>query len=288
MLSTSWRHSADGAGYAAITRRPQAIDASELHAKRGEHLADVVVQLAREVLPLLFLRGHELLRELAHQMFGFFRHGPLVLGSALEDAEPDDGSERDDQAKGEASPYEPVQLAAELGVPARDLGALDGVVGVVQLFDLRGDREDRFAPRKHFPPQEAGALADLLDERPIEEWVEGLPVVVELRLEARNPLVLLRTPARQRAQVGDRRDVVLAELGQALAVDRGVLALGVEEVVSDEDAREVHVGAQPAELGLDVALVRVELVELRVDLLGPVRRRQHDTTTSRIPVCSAR
>ena len=110
--------------------------------KRGEHLADVVVQLARQVLALLFLCGHELLRELPHQMFGLFGHGALVLGSALEDPQPDDGGERDDQAEGEASPHEPVQLAAELGVPARDLGALDGVVGVVQLFDLGGDRED--------------------------------------------------------------------------------------------------------------------------------------------------
>ena len=185
---------------------------------------------------------------------------------------------------------ETMQLAAELGVPARDLGALDGVVRVVQLFNLGSDSEDRLAPGKHFAAQEAGALADLLDERPVKERIEGLPVVVELGLEAGDPLVLLRTSARQRPQVGDRRDVVLAELGQALAINRGVLALGIEKVVADEDARQVHVGPQPAELGLDVALVRVELVELSVDLLRPVRRREygHDDQQEQPPEAERR
>ena len=38
---------------------------------------------------------------------------------------------------------------------------------------------------------------------------------------------------------------------------------------------QVDVGAQAAELGLDVAVVGVELVELRVDVLRLARRRQH-------------
>ena len=57
--------------------------------------------------------------------------------------------------RSEASPEEPVELAAELRVPARDLGALGGEVGVVQLFDLLGDRQHRLAPRQHLAAQEA-------------------------------------------------------------------------------------------------------------------------------------
>ena len=179
----------------------------------------MIVQLARQVLALLLLRRDELLRELAHLAFRLFRHRALVLGSALEDAQPDDRGQRDDQAEEQAAPESrrssPRNAACRRVTSARWIG----VVGVVELFDLRGDGEDRLAPRQHLAAQEAGALADLLDERPVEERVEGLPVVVELRLEARDPLVHSRPAvATERAQLVDRRDVVLAKLGQPLAI----------------------------------------------------------------------
>ena len=195
----------------------------------------MIVQLTRQVLALFFLRRHQLLRELAHQVLGFFGDLALVLRTSLENAQADNGGQRDDETKDEASPEEPVQLGAKLVLPARDLGALDGVVGVVQLFDLRGDRQDRFAPREHLAPQEAGALADLFDERPVEEWIERLPVLVELGLEAGDALFALRTAFGNGAEIGDRRHVVAAELGQTLAINRRVLALRIEQVVADED-----------------------------------------------------
>ncbi len=39
----------------------RSLHAPELHAQPGEHLRDVIVQLARQILPLLFLRIHQLL-----------------------------------------------------------------------------------------------------------------------------------------------------------------------------------------------------------------------------------
>ena len=100
-------------------------------------------------------------------------------------------------------------------------------------------------------------------------------VLVQFCLEAGDALFVAGPASRERAEIGDRREVVLAERGQLLAIERRALALGVEEVVADEDAREVEIGPQTAELGLDLALVRVELVELRVDFLGAIRRREH-------------
>ena len=93
--------------------RAQAVDAAELHAQRGEHLPDVVVELARQVLAFLFLGGHELVRELAHQVLGLFSHFALLLRAPLEHAQSDDRRERDDETEEEAAPDEPVQLACE-------------------------------------------------------------------------------------------------------------------------------------------------------------------------------
>ena len=50
----------------------------ELHAQRGQHLADVVVQLARQLLAFLFLGRDELLRELAHAALGFLGDAALL------------------------------------------------------------------------------------------------------------------------------------------------------------------------------------------------------------------
>ena len=61
--------------------------------------------------------------------------------------------------------------------------------------------------------------------------------------------------------------LVLPELGQLLAIFGRSLARDVEQVVADEDARQIDVGSERAQLGLDVAVMRVELVELGVDLL---------------------
>ena len=51
----------DGRRDLGVDRTAHAIDSSELHPERREHLADVIVELARELLALFFLRGHELL-----------------------------------------------------------------------------------------------------------------------------------------------------------------------------------------------------------------------------------
>ena len=73
-----------------------------------------------------------------------------------------------------------MEIVAERGMPPRDFGALLGQIRVVQLLDFLRDRQDRFAPRHHLAPQKAGAAEDLFRRRPVEERIEGLPVVVEL------------------------------------------------------------------------------------------------------------
>ena len=64
-----------------------------------------------------------------------------------------------------------------------------------------------------------------------------------------------------------------------------MLPLRVEQVVADVDAREVDVGSQLPELGFEVPLVSVELVELGVDFLRAVRGREdrHDDQEEQTP-----
>ena len=73
--------------------------------------------------------------------------------------------------------------------------------------------------------------------------------------------------ARQLPELAERRAIGLAEGRQPLAILGRALACRVEEVVAHEDAGEVIVGTQLTELGLHFLVVRVQLVELRVDLL---------------------
>ena len=122
----------------------------------------------------------------AHLLLGFLRATALLVSERRSSTRSRmTAVQRDDEAEEQAAPEQPVQIAAERRLTARHLGALRREVGVVELLDLLRDRQHRLAPRQHFAAQEAGALADLLDDRPVEQRLERLPVVVELRLEAR-------------------------------------------------------------------------------------------------------
>jgi hypothetical protein len=90
MVSTRLRHSA------------KAIDAAELHTKGCEHLADMVVELTREVGAFRLLRGDQLLRELPHVPLGFFSGRALLVRLALQSAEPDHRCHRDSNTQQEA------------------------------------------------------------------------------------------------------------------------------------------------------------------------------------------
>ena len=70
----------DGPRHRRIAGVAKPVDGPELHAERGQHLADVVVQLAREFRAFLLLRGDKLLRELAHLPFGGLGLGALLVG----------------------------------------------------------------------------------------------------------------------------------------------------------------------------------------------------------------
>jgi hypothetical protein len=167
-----------------------------------------------------------------------------------------------------------VQAALEAREPARDFGPLRRQVGVVELLDVPGDRQRGLATGQHLTAKEPEALRRLFDRGPVEQRLEHFPVVVELRLEVVDTDPLFRA-GHQGAQLQQRGHVVAPELRQALAVIRCVLALGIEQIVTDEDARQVHVGAEPAQPGIDLTMMRVERLELVVDLVGAPRGSQH-------------
>ena len=81
MLSTSCRHSATVVAERDVRGLADAFDAPELHPQRRQHLADVIVQLARQLAALFLLRRHQLLRQLAQLLFGFLRAFLLLLRS---------------------------------------------------------------------------------------------------------------------------------------------------------------------------------------------------------------
>ena len=158
---------------------------------------------------------------------------------------------------------------------ARDFSLLRGKVGIVQLFDFLGDRQHGLAARQHLAPQKPGALTDFFRERPVEQWIERLPILIEPLLQADNALVAFVARSSQIPQIGDRGQVHPPEFFELLAIFGSVLASGVEQVVAHEDAGQMHVGAQAPQLRFDLAMVSVDLIDLRVDLLRSSRRREH-------------
>jgi hypothetical protein len=56
---------------------------------------------------------------------------------------------------------------------------------------------------------------------------------------------------------------------------RGILRGWREQVIADEDAGQMHVGTHRAKLRFDLAVVHVQLVELRIDFLRPLRCGEH-------------
>ncbi len=199
----------------------------------------MIVQLARQVPALFFLRVDELLRQLAHLTFRFFR-------ALFEDAQPDDDDQRHDEAEEHGLPEQPLQVVAERRVAPVDLRALRLEVRVVQLLDLLRDRQHRFAPRHHFPPQERGAPRRIFSAGvQSNSGIERLPVVVQLGLQAGDPIVA----ADQRLELVERGHVGAPEFGELLAVLGRALARDVQQVVAHEDAREVDVRPEPPEVG---------------------------------------
>ena len=174
-LSTRCFDSATAAPTGVSPGGARALDSAELHPQRGEHLRDVIVQLARQVLALFLLRRDQLLRKLPHLAFGLLRALALLVRPPLEDAQPEHGAQRHREAEEHALPEQPMEVVVERGVPPGDFGALRVEVGVVQLLDLLRDGQHRLASRHDFAPQETRTPYDLLGRRPIEERIESLP-----------------------------------------------------------------------------------------------------------------
>jgi len=79
--------------------RPATFDAAELHAQGREHLGHMVVELARQVLPLVLLRRNEPLRKLPQLPLGLFSDRTLFFRPALEGAQAEDSDERNADAE---------------------------------------------------------------------------------------------------------------------------------------------------------------------------------------------
>jgi len=216
----------------------------------------MVMEFARQVTPFLLLGLHDLLGQQPHLGFG-------TLRSVLEEAQTQNDDQCDDQAEQHRLPSEPVEIAAERGMALRDFRALFRQIRIVQLFDLLSNRQHRVAPRHHVAAKESGTFDDLLSRSPVEQRVECLPVILELRLKAGNLVV----PIHQLPEFGEGRHVRLPEGGELLPILRRFLSRDIEQVVADEDAGQIDIGSERAQLDLDVAVMCVELVELDVNLL---------------------
>jgi hypothetical protein len=122
---------------------------------------------------------------------------------------------------------------------------------------------------------EAGAEIELFLLRPVEQRIERLPVRVQLRVKDLEAGGVLTPAGHQLAQLRERRRVRAPELFEPLAVFGRALARRVEQVVAHENPRQVHARAQAPQVGFNLVVLLVQLVELRVDLLRLLRRRQH-------------
>ena len=165
-----------------------------------------------------------------------------------------------------------VQLAAEAGILTLDFVALRDQILVVELFDLGRQFEDGLTAGQDFAPKERGAVVDLFCDGPVEERLESLPVRMEIGFEAADAGFVFAAPLGDLVQFPERRPVAFSKLRQLRTVFRRALANGVEQIIADEDARQVNVGPQRLQLAFDFPMVCVQLVKLDVDLLRPVER----------------
>ena len=135
-------------------------------------------------------------------------------------------------------------------------------------------RQHGLAPRQHFAPQEARAVHDLLDA-PSNRTAD--------RTSASSRRASLRGSPRGRDPRAGRCDAQLldAHAGcrcaapEVAAIFGRVLAGVVEQIVADVDARQMDVGPQPAQHRLHVAVMRIQLIQLGIDVLRLARQRQH-------------
>ena len=93
------------------------------------------------------------------------------------------------------------QLAAKRRLLPRDLGALRGEILIVELLDLlRRSPAPRGAAASTSRRRNAGAVVDFLDDRPVEQRLEALPVVVEVGFETPDARFVLAAPLRAMSQ----------------------------------------------------------------------------------------
>ena len=127
--------------------RADPLDAAQRHPQGSQHLADVVVQFARQLAALVLLHRDEPVREMAQMCLRVLGPALLLLGAALRQPQAEHGSEGHDRAEQDALPEQPPQVVAERLLTPRDGGTLRRQVGVVELLDLLGDGQHGIAAR---------------------------------------------------------------------------------------------------------------------------------------------
>jgi hypothetical protein len=224
------------------------------------------VELPGEVFAFGFLGADEELREAAHFAFGDFEAAVLDFGAGFDEVEAEAGAECDDNANGHGEPEAPAEEAAELELLGGDLGALEGDVLVIKSFDVAGEIEDGVAAGENVAAKEGGTEVELLAGSPVEEGFKGFPVVVEVGLKTGNAFAL--------GGAGGGMEFFEGMAGGFAEADKAIARGGagemrvIEEIVADEDAGEVNVGAETLELHGHIAMDGVHLVELDVDITG--------------------
>ena len=195
----------------------------------------------------------------------------LLLGAAFEHADSDDGNDRHGEAQREAGGQRCAQVLMQLAlaVGRRLLLRLQGA-GVDRL-DFGGDPHHLIAARHNLAAQKAVTI-DV--GRAVEQRRVRAPVFVELA-----PQLLIRPRigfAQQGLELADQLfafEVVRHEPRAILRRRRR----GVEQVIARENARQMHARAHPPQPRLDVAIARIEAVEMRVGDVGfPLRGQNRD------------
>ena len=161
-----------------------ALDPAQLHPQRRQHLRDVIVQFARQVLPLLFLRRDEPLRELrasgarrprrstAAPRIGVRARAAGTPRSARRRrraARVCHSSRRRSSRNAACRRVTSARCASRLALFSSSISC-----AIARIASRRGTTSCR---------RKARAAKDLFGRRPVEQRLERLPVFVELRLQ---------------------------------------------------------------------------------------------------------
>jgi hypothetical protein len=196
----------------------------------------------------------------------------LLLGAPFEHADANDGHDRHNEAQHHTGSKCARQILVQLALTLRRRELLRMERAVVDLLNLRRDFQHRVPPGHDLLSQKGIAIDG---GRTVEQRRICMPVLREL---APKLAVVSRIgSAQERFELGDHLlafNVVGDEPRTVIGRGRG----RVEQIVARQNPRKMQARAHAAQTGLDVAIPRVETLEMRVGGVGVSLRGQdrHD------------